>query len=135
MKFGINFFGKTHFSTNTFLILHPNKQPTKCVSKRAMITRQGETSFLNSRMPKKNSCLRKYNQINQGASSSTIFYRPLYFLTIANYCSLLYYLSPQVGFKMPRKLRSPFFRSESYAYVYRAYEFKPRVSLWRGGFF
>ena len=44
--------------------------------------------------------------INRATSSCT--YNPLLLLTIANHCSLHYYLSPHVGLGMHRKLHSTF---------------------------
>ena len=50
--------------------------------------------------------------INQRSDILGSFCSPMLFPTIANHCSLHFYLSPQVGLQMRRKLRSTFFCSE-----------------------
>ena len=70
--------------------------------------RQGETCFLNSEMPKKiHACPNVNKWIERHLRVP--YYSPPLFPTIANHCSLHYYLSPQAGLReMRRKLRSTF---------------------------
>ena len=86
------------------------------VNKPEPLSRQGETCFLNSEMPKTfHACPSINKSIERHPRGPS--YSPPLFPTIANQCSLHYNLSPQVGLLgMRRKLRCTFFGSESFAW-------------------
>lgn len=103
-----NFVAKAFYSQTLFTYYIHISKPLDMYA-RERLSRQGETYFLTSKLPKNNSYLFKYKLINRTTSSRSLFSVYLSF----NHCRLLFHLSPRVGLGMHRKMPNRFFHSSN----------------------